>query len=277
MAGVQVSGRDVVGATPPATLVPFTLWVNPKDRKIWTTDSSGAPVLLTTIRLFSSTARFAPNDYVLYSGQLYICTSLSDAVAFDPAKFTQLTGAAASLIAPAANAFVVGPADISGLIGAIANACVRIFGTSGASQSVLHLGARALTQVFLAITNSAQKRLFMIRELATSKALSIELRDEEETIKHYIQSVSTDPFVVLGGNAEARFPSVLLSVKGNTKVQGDFEVTGNITGPASAGLFTNPVKLGPDATPVFLWGDTAGRLRWKSNSVPTSATDGTLI
>lgn len=274
MADVQHS-IVAAGVTPVAPATPHSLWISPADNQIWMIDTLGNPQAVLPVRPFLTSSVYVVGDMVLFDGDMWKCTTNHGPAAWNPTHFFKVTGQTGALTA-APDALLVVPADYASWLSGITNAVVRLIGRATAGDTLLHLGARAATQKWLQLASLAKVVVGTLEELANG-ALALTLRAQTGEAKLYVETTFADPYMVVGGGSEEREETSALTVIGDTAVNGDLTVSGDIIGAATAGEWFSPVLLGPEATPVYLWGDANGRLRYKPLVAPAGITDGTLI
>lgn len=276
MADVQLDGSDVAGVVPPSGLAAYSLWINPTDRQLWMVDTTNTANAAVAVRAFSTSANYAVDDMVVFGGEIWRCTTTHTAASWNVGHFVQLTSIGGRLT-PNPDALIVAPPDYAtNWLAGITSAVVRLFGTTTANQTLVHLGARGATQKFVQLVNSLKAIVATVRE-ATTNHLIVEMWSETGVGKFFATTKNSDAFLVVGGGQNDRAAARMLTVIGDTKLAGALEVTGDFVGASTAGEWTNPVKLGPEATPVFLWGNDSGRLVYKSLVAPTSISDGVVI
>lgn len=98
----------------------------------------------------------------------------------------------------------------------------------------------------------------------TSTQPRFRIKNAGGTVKHEF----TENFSVIGGAAAARVGTAILTVVGDMALSG-----GGIVSDTYASDYTHPALIGV----IRLWDDGAGKLRAKSGSDPSSATDGSIL
>jgi hypothetical protein len=115
---------------------------------------------------------------------------------------------------------------------------------------------------FVEYINKAKKILYDAKEVASGKFES-RIRDATGAVKHFFGS----DFIVAGADSSFRTGTEVLSVNG------DIYIGGNIITDDTPGSYTDPYLVGV----IRMWDDGAGKLRAKSGSDPSNATDGTVL
>lgn len=285
---VQFPSSDTAGTQAPA-MTPFSLWFNAKDQHLWCSGADGSSRSLSPVRWWTSDGIFGLGELVVVgttAKAIYRCTTATGPDAtFPPSKFTIIApdgGGGATFdgqLASALNAMVLTITSWATISSGYVAAAARMF-SYDANAFILQLVSRYANSRIMQVVNSAGIGILSIREApAVSPATSAGLemffnKDTDGTSQHYIRT-GADPFAVFGGTSTARVGTNVLTVVGGLSCSSLIVGTGGISGIPTAGEWSSPIKMGADATPVYVWGHSGNVYR--KATAPTSATDGTTM